>query len=213
MFQIKSSGIHEAVIAFNLMPATYVHASWVDVPDAWRERLLRVRSPGAQFALSEWLLAQHQLSGVLDFDFSCMEKNLFLQRPQELLQLAGKLGLLRHRETLRLMIAGGTLARVAQEIGGTTLERLLVDLPAPAFLPPPTRAIDRAAGALLPQFIESGASILLGMLPPDCRAVRIRAQFKFPRHLVAQPPSLLCNEQREAAVRYLKTYLLKEKYQ
>lgn len=213
MFQVQSSGIYEAVIAFNLLPATYVDASWIDAPAPWCDRLTRLRSPGAQFALSEWLLAQNDLQGVYDFEFSSIEKKMFLQRPQDLLQLAATLGLLRRRETLRMMIAGGTLARLAQEIGGTTLERVLVDLPAPEFMPPEANGIDRGAERLLPQFVASGVSILLGMLEPECRAVRIRAQFKFPRHLVPSHPAPLVGEQREAAIGYLKTYVLKERYQ
>jgi hypothetical protein len=213
MFQVKSSGMYEAVIAFNLLPATYADASWIDAPLPWRERLTRLRSPGAQFALSEWLLARNNLSGVFDFDFSGIEKTMFLQRPQDLLKLAATLGLLRHRETLRMMIAGGTLARLAREIGAATLERVLVDLPSPEFLPPAEDGIDRAAELLLPQFVASGVAILLGMLEPECRAVRVRAQFKFPRHLVPHCPTLLVEEQRLAAIAYLKTYLLKERYQ
>jgi len=213
MFQVKSSGMYEAVIAFNLLPATYVDASWIDAPVPWSDRLACLRSPGAQFALSEWLMAKNGLSGVFDFNFTCIEKIMFLQRSQDLLLLAATLGLLRHRETLRLMIAGGTLARLAQEVGGTVMERVLVDLPSPEFLPPAESGIDRGAERMLPQFVASGVSILLGMLEPECRAVRVRAQFKFPRHLVPQHPTLLVSQQRDAAITYLKTYLLKEMYQ
>lgn len=210
MLPVQSSGIHEAIIVFNLLPATYVDPSWIEAPQPWRDRLVQLRSPGARSVLSNWLLTQHGLSECYDFDFSSIEKTLFLQGRRELQMLAAAIGVLRHRDALRRMITGGTLARLGEELGAASLHRWLVELPSPDFLPSPETSIDRCAERLLPQFIASGAPCLLGLLKPAWHAVTARARFKFPRELAVLPSVVLNGAAHAASLSYLKTHLLNE---
>jgi hypothetical protein len=210
MSPVKSNGMNEAVIVFNLLPATYADASWIDVPTLWRDRLQRLESQAARMALSDWLLAQQGMANCYDFDFAPFEKALFLQSPPELKKLAAMVGLLRHRESLRRMIAGGTLARLAEELGAESFEWGLMKLPTQDFLPPPEASLDRSAERLLPQLVADGAPCLLGLLRPAWRAVAVRARLKFSRAIAGRPPVTFDDGARQASLVYLKTHMLKE---
>lgn len=208
MIQTHFRGVQEAALVFNLLPATYVDPSWIEVPHPWRDRLTRLRAPAARQILSKHLLVQHGVDGCYDFDFSSVEKAVFLQSPRELHALAALAGLLHHRESLRRMVSGGVLARLATELGAATVERALVNLPAPDFLPPPETDMDRGAEALRPQLVASGASWLFGLLLPDWRAVAVRARLKFCREAVSRAPLVLDAAARASSVRYLQEHLL-----
>jgi hypothetical protein len=210
MFQAMSSGIHEAILVFNLLPATYADPSWIDAPAPWRERLAQLQSPGARQVLSDWLLQQNGIAGRYDFDFTHVEKALFLQDPRDLRRLAVTIGVMRHRSVLRRMITGGTLARLGQEIGTETLETGLVRLPALECLSAPDADLDCAVPQLLPQLLASGMSWLLGLLDPAWREVSMRARFKFPRSLATTPPMRLDVEARTMSVSYVKRHFMKE---
>jgi hypothetical protein len=210
MFQVQSSGIHEAILVFNLLPATYVDPSWIDAPPVWRTRLAQLQSTGGQRALSDWLLAQHHLAGCYDFDFSPLEKALFLQGPLELQRLAAVIGVVRHRESLRRMIGGGTLARLGKELGAELLDKGLVRLPPMDWIVAPDSGIDRDAERLLPQLLASGTPWLLGVLQPSWRAVAARARLKFPRELASRPPLVLQDSARSKSIEYLKKHFLSE---
>jgi hypothetical protein len=145
-----------------------------------------------------------------DFDFADIEKAMFLLGPEELQALAAKVGLLRHRETLRRMIAGGILGRLGKELGAPAVQEGLVTLPMHDSLPPPDAVFDQNEEWLMPQLVAAGAPWLLGFLRPAWHAVAMRARLKFSRELAAQPPVLLDGDRRDSALRYLKTHLLKK---
>lgn len=209
MTQLRANGLQEAIIVFNLLPATYADPSWIDAPAPWRMRLAALQAPAARTALSDWLLARLGVADCVDFDFSDIEKAMFLMPPQDLQALAAKVGLLRHRHALKRMIAGGILGRLGKELGTPALQDGLVDLPLPDSLPPPDAVFDPQQEHLRPQLVAAGAPWLLGFLQPGWHAVAMRARLKFSRELAAQPPVPLEGETRHAALRYLKTYLLK----
>lgn len=202
-------GTQEAIIVFNLLPATYADPTWIDVPAPWRERLTQLKSPAARQALSDWLLARLEVADCHDFDFSAIEKAMFLLGPAELQSLAAKVGLLRHRETLRRMIAGGILARLGKELGPEAVREGVATLPMPESLPPPDAVFDENEECLKPQLVAAGAPWLLGFLRPGWHAVAMRARLKFSRELAAQPPVPLEGDMRDSALSYLKTHLLK----
>lgn len=210
MTQLMSGGMQEAIIVFNLLPATYADPSWIDVPSPWRERLAGLQSPAARAALSDWLLDRLGVADCVDFDFPEVEKAMFLMAPRDLQTLAATVGLLRHRATLKRMIAGGVLARLGKELGARSLQDGLVNLPLPDSLPPPDAAFDQNEESLMPQLVAAGAPWLLGFLRPAWHAVAMRARLKFSRELAAQPPVPLDGEMRESALRYLKVHLLKK---
>lgn len=210
MTELKPGGLTEAIIVFNLLPATYADPTWIDAPAPWRARLQHLQSPSARAALSEWLLQRLGVANCHDFDFGDVEKAMFLLGPQELQALAAKVGLLRYRDALRCRIGGGLFARLASEVGAETVQQGLAGLPPAASLPPPDAEFDIDQKHLLPQLVAAGAPWLLGFLRPAWHAVAMRARLKFSRELAAQPPVPLEGVERDAALAYLKMHLLKK---
>lgn len=210
MLKTTIDGMSEAIMVFNFLPATYADPSWIDAPEPWRTRLLGLRSAAARQVLSDWLLAKIDAIECFDFDFSQIQKAIFLQERSALLRLAAVIGLLRHRDEVRKLAAGGVLSRLAGEFGGDSLEWVLVRLPDTDCLPSATYDIDYCADTLIPQFAASGISYLLGLLPLESRAVIGRARLKFPRALLFQPPTMLLESERKSGIVYLKRHVFKE---
>lgn len=210
MLRTPISGMTEAIMVFNFLPATYTDPSWIDAPDPWRNRLARLKAPAARQVLSEWLLEQHGVADSFDFDFSSIEKALFLQDAGGLQRLAAIVGLLRQRADVRKMAAGGVLPRLASELGNDSLGWVLARLPEADFLPPSAYGIDYDEKALMPQFAACGIPCLLGLVMPQSHAVAVRARLKFPRHLLYQPAIVFSQEAREAFIAYLKAHVFKE---
>lgn len=209
MAQLQAAGLQEAIIVFNLLPGSYADPSWIDAPPAWRDRLASLQSPAARATLSDWLLARHGLDGLYDFEFSEVEKVMFLMAPTDLQLLSAKAGLLRHRDGLRRMIAGGTMARLAQEVGADAVQEGLAGLPTADFLPPPEHPLDLGAERLFPQLVEAGLPWLLGFLKPSWGAVEKRVRLKFPRALAAMQPLEQDEVALDIGLHYLKVHLLK----
>ena len=211
MLNTPIPGMTEAVMVFNFLPATYVDPSWIDAPEPWRDRLACLKAPAARQVLSDWLLAQHGVAGDFDFDFSCIEKALFLQDAGDLLRLAALMGLLRQRGEVRKMAAGGILPRLDTELGNDSLAWVLARLPDADFLPPSEYAIDYDEKPLMPQFAACGIPCLVGLVMPQSRAVAVRARLKFARHLLYQPAIVFPQDAREAFITYLKAHVFKER--
>jgi len=203
-----SGGLQEAAIVFNLLPATYAHPSWFDVPAPLDERLATLQSPAARAAASDWLLTRYGAAARWDFDFAPLDKALFLLSPGELQKLAARIGVLRHRAVLRCAIGGGVLARLGGQLGATALQAILAGPPAPASLPLADEALDLDAPDLLPQLVEAGLPWLFAFLRPEWEAVTVRAQMKFPRSMLPQPKLTLEEDEREFGLAFLQTQLL-----
>lgn len=209
MAQLRSSGIREAIIVFNLLPATYADPSWIDAYAPWHDRLANLKSPVARSVLSQWLLARNGLADCYDFEFREAEKALFLLDARELKLLCAKIGMMRHRQALRRMISGGVLAQLGKEVGEGQLREALVMLPIPESLPPPDADFLHASQQLMPQLIASGLPWVLALLRPEWRAVSLRARLKFGREHAGVHPLSWTDDERASALQYLDTYLLK----
>lgn len=210
MLNAPVPGMGEAIMVFNYLPATYVDPSWIDAPAPWCDRLAGLKAPVARQVLSDWLLARHGVADKFDFDFSCIEKALFLQEPGDLLRLAATIGLLRQRGEVRKMAAGGVLPRLAAELGCGSVDWVLARLPDAGFLPPCSYGIDYDAAELMPQFAACGIPCLMGLVLPQSEAVATRARMKFARHLLYQPAIVFAQDAREAFAAYLKAHVFEE---
>jgi hypothetical protein len=187
----------DLALKFNLFPALYVHASWVETMfggfGPQRADTEDGRSEGADSVfwvrqLSSALLRQHELDRLLDFDFTDACKRSALLNMREGLQLSAFVCALLLREPLRRIALAPQVAALQRHIGRETyVQALRWPDPVPVLTGLPPVLVDadellQDAQAADPQrWLRRVARLWLSLMPATAIGLLQRLRLKLPR--------------------------------
>ncbi|HEY6926291.1 MAG TPA: SctK family type III secretion system sorting platform protein, partial [Steroidobacteraceae bacterium] len=162
---------------FNIRVARFAHHSWF-------EEVAGIRPTArTELWLSRWLLQESGLDHEMDWEMSEPQKRLWLLDAPSLQRLAQELALTMHREWVLQLIDARRLRVLEESVGAGAVNFVIGDLPEGQYhhaAPQVDFDADSPAG-LTTKLREVGARTLMGLLSPEWRAVRGRAQLYFER--------------------------------
>lgn len=110
------------IIAFNLLPMSYVHRSWLS-QDPYKELFVQLGgAPTAVGYLSDYLLEKFELNDDFDYQFDALEKRIAFASCEEITKLAFYLGVLLHEKTIRTVILSDQQKALQACLGQSTYD-------------------------------------------------------------------------------------------
>lgn len=110
------------IIAFNLLPTSYVHRSWLS-QDPYKELFVQLGGvPTAVGYLSDYLLEKFELNDDFDYQFDALEKRIAFASCEEITKLAFYLGVLLHEKTIRTVVLSDQQKALQACLGQSTYD-------------------------------------------------------------------------------------------
>jgi YOP proteins translocation protein K (YscK) len=208
------------LVEFNIHPARFTHPSWYGEGEGVQAFCGRVFDTDgridmrAERLVSDWLLREHGLHELMDWEMREPQKRLWLFDRPGVARLAQELGLAMHREWLLRVIDAAQLRALQREVGAAAIRFVVEDLPGGLFhsRAPVVRFAVESSRHVAMKLKETGARTLLALLQPAWRAVLARAALYFDRSHALHEVAPFAAEHSERALELICNWLVPRRF-